>query len=254
MNDFKSKLKAFGLQILVAILAMAGSYLGSIEIGKGNSPATPTTPATPTQPVPPPAQVARPSEAIGKIQIGTFGCSATVMMPRLPSGEYDVSSAAHCVPQGFKNGIMRLDNGKQFGIVLLAIDRESDCAWFRTVGDVGELPACHLADSLPAVGDPVWHQGYGEHQPRNREDGIVVAPSTGKGQSQYRISVSSGDSGGGIICDKTGKLLSTVCCTTHRNVKGDVWGCNVESLKRLRPKTNVNALEWSPIDIPYHSE
>jgi len=207
-------------------------------------------PTSPTIPATPPAPAPRPWDAIGKIQIGSYGCTATLIEGRHSDGTYDAVSAAHCIPQNIRNGIMRMDNGKQFGIVVMAVDAKSDCAWLRTVGDVGVLPTCQLAESLPAPGEPVWHGGYGEHIPRNKEHGTVVNPTNGKGQTQYFLNVSSGDSGGGIICDRTGRLLSTVCCTTSRNSKADVWGCDIERIRELRPKDTVSAFEWQPVEIP----
>lgn len=245
--NFKERMKAFGLQVLVAFLAILGGYLQPIKEKGTLPPATGQTPNS--QPAPAPAPAAKPWDAIGRIQIGSYGCSATIIGKRLASGEYDLLSAAHCLPAGIKTGVMRLENGKQFGIVLTAINRETDCAWLRTIGDVGELPYADLAENLPAEGEQVWHGGYGEHNPRNKESGTVVRSTNDKGQSQFWISVSSGDSGGGIVCDKTGKVLSSVCCTTQKNARADVWGCSVNSIRSLRPKENVNAFEWTPVDI-----
>lgn len=218
---------------------------------ESNPPAT--TPA-PHCPAPgqdrPPAPAPQPLAAIGRIQVGAYGCSATLIGPRHPDGTYDLASAAHCIPDSVRVGMMRLESGKTVGIRVTAIDRNSDCAWFRTIGDVGELPFAMLAEALPKIGEKVWHAGYGEHNPRSREDGTVTDPITTKGQTEFWLSVSSGDSGGGIVCNESGRILATVCCTTQRNRPARVWGCSVEALVKLRPKENVSDFVFRPIDIP----
>lgn len=238
-------------QILVLIGTIIAAITGTTAVsmqgctrpGAGPPSSSPITPPS-TSPV------GDPWPAIGKIQVGTFGCTATVVLPRLANGEYDIVGAAHCIPDGNRVGVMRLSSGKEFGIRVTAIDRLTDCVWFRTVGDVGQLPGAYLAEELPAAGEPVWHGGYGEHRPRNKETGLVTVPEAPKGQTEYRLSVSSGDSGGGIICNKTGMILSTVCCTTGRNVVARVFGASVNSMIELRPKELVNGWEWNPIELP----
>lgn len=238
-------------QILVMIGAIIAAITGTTAVSMQGCRKPDVPPSTSS--IDPPSNVSpkgEPWAAIGKIQIGTFGCSATVILPRLINGEYDVVAAAHCVPADVRVGVMRLSSGKEFGVRVTAIDHKSDCVWLRTVGDPGPLPGAYLAEAVPKSGEMVWHGGFGEHLPRNLEEGTVTEPLNAKGQTEFLISVSSGDSGGGIVCDKTGKILATVCCTTQRNAKARVWGCSVNSMVELRPKILVSGLEWNPIEVP----
>lgn len=248
MQKFKDLLKAYGMQVLICFLAVIGGTIPGIV-----SPTPQPTPTQPTVPTPKPEKTEEPPQplkAIGKIQVGSYGCTATVIGPRHQDGSYDVLTAAHCIPDGIYTGVMKLESGKQFNIHLATRNPTSDCCWMKTEPNVGTLPYALIADDLPTPGEEVWHAGYGVHQPRNREDGTVVDPSNSQGKTQYLLSVSSGDSGGGIVCNKSGRILSSVCCTTAKNVKANVWGCSVKSIRESRPTSSVNDFQWQPIEVP----
>jgi len=133
------------------------------------------------------------------------------------------------------------------------IDRTSDCAWLVTESN-DTFPFAALAAADPAPGEAVWHHGYGVDKPDNREDGVVVAGANAEGQIEFRLSVSSGDSGGAIALNRNGGVVGAVCCTTARGQVGRVWGCSPTSAARLRvQRTEINE-PWTPIEIPLRME
>lgn len=238
---------------LAAALAILGQRYGLPPI---TIPVPP--PAAPTAPEPtvPPAPAPKPPEpgpdvlnAICRIQSGNVGCSATVIGPRRADGRYWVLSAAHCVRAPGQHWTMIFRDGTRAGAIVASIDKESDCCWMLTEGNSQTLPYALLADRSPEVGEPVWHAGYGVHIPSNREDGTVTAGPDSNGQIRFRLSVSSGDSGGGIVADRAGRVVSCVCCTTAPGRVADVWGASVERVRRLQGVALV-ADDWTPIPIP----
>lgn len=186
----------------------------------------------------PPPEVAPPTfhplAAIGRIQFGSAGCTATVIFPQRTDGQYDVLTAHHCIARQPKEGRMVLRDGRSFAVRVRVSDPTSDIAWLVSVGAPGDLPTCRLAKASPSPGTEVWHAGFGSHLPGNIEKGTYTAGPNSEGQSEYRLSVSPGDSGGGIIRHDTGECLSPVCCTTRLAGIGRVWGGSPESCWALR--------------------
>jgi hypothetical protein len=224
---------------------------------EGCSPVPPAPkPIDPPAPAPKPKPKANPFEALGRIQFGNAGCTASVMDPRLPDGRYLILTAEHCVsdiPVGGK-GVMQLRSGAtRFTVKVVAKDARSDVAWLVTErADLGDLPVAVLAAESAPKGTRVWHAGFGVDNPGNREDGEVTRADTGQGKAEMMLSVSSGDSGGGIFRADTGELISTVCCTVRRGAKVEMYGGNVESIRKLRPKPPAadTADWWTPAEVP----
>jgi hypothetical protein len=204
----------------------------------------------------PPKRKADPVNALARIQFTNAGCTATVLDPRRPDGRWELLTAAHCVRHVGVGavGTCQLREGKQFKVKVVNIEEGTDCAWLVTeAADLGELPFAVLAAKNPEVGAKIWHAGYGVDVPGNREDGEVRASQDGNGQTEFGLSVSSGDSGGGIFRTDTGELVSTVCCTSAKGAKARVWGASAESVAKRRPKATAtdDAAEWfRPIDVP----
>lgn len=121
-----------------------------------------------------------------------------------------------------------------------------------TDGNNTVLPHALAAEKSPPVGTRIWHAGYGVDVPGNREDGSVTGAPDGNGQLRFRLSVSSGDSGGGIVIDDSGRVVSSVCCTTNRGTVADVWGCSPERF-RAGQRDTVDLDHWHPIDVPLRS-
>lgn len=223
----------------------------SVVIGKylPNLPPLPSLPpaAAPQQP-PAPKPLTDPTAAVGKIKIGNYGCTATVIGPRREDGRWDALTAEHCVPPGVATGTMTLRSGLVLPITVAVKDVRSDCCWLVVDGPP-DLPYAMLAAVTPAPGTPVFHCGFGVDKPGNREAGTVTAAPNGDGQTEYRLSVSSGDSGGGICLTDRGEVLSPVCCTTLPGSVARVWGASPEACQRLRPRFAATS-DWVPVPMP----
>ena len=192
-----------------------------------------------------------PVNALGRIRFGTAGCTATVIGPRRPDGRWDVLTAAHCVSGVGARGTLTLKDNRSVGIRVVAFHKTPDVAWCVTDDEVKDLPYAVIAESNPAVDTPVWHMGFGVDKPGNREDGTVAERENGQGQLRMVLSVSSGDSGGGIFRADTNELVSVVCCTSGMARKVSMWGCSAEVARRTRPKAADDADDaWVPVPIP----
>lgn len=222
------------IQLLLSVLATVLGLL--LERRLPPMPPLPQPPAPlPQPPDPPKPPVVHPIEAIGRIEFGSAGCTATVIAPRRPDGQYDVLTAWHCIEGQPREGAMRLRNGRSFKVKVVQGVKQADCAWLVTVDAPADLPTARLASRSAAPGQAVWHAGFGVHQPGNVERGKVNAGPNSEGQSEYTLSVSPGDSGGGIVVDVAGEVLSPVCCTTRLGAPGRVWGASPEACQASRP-------------------
>jgi hypothetical protein len=238
--------------IVAAVVAAVGTYFGTAPRAQVQPPAPPAQDI----PIAPPPRAAVPPDpvaAIARIQFGNSGCTATPIAPRRPDGRYDVLTAAHCVTNHGQTGTMTMRDGRKVGVVVTAIDRTSDCAWLVTVGNT-DLPFAVLADTDPAPGEKIWHRGYGVHFPGSLEEGTVTARANRDGQIEFRLSVSSGDSGGAIALNSNGEVVGAVCCTTARNQVARVWGCSPTSAAKLRAHNTGLDDDWTPIEVPLRME
>lgn len=196
----------------------------------------------------------RAEDAIGKILFGNSGCTATIIGPVFSNDEkIDILTAAHCVKVGAV-GKMQLKDGRLLKVTCVSRDPASDAAWLSADNPGGEVPYLLLADANPQAGEIVWHQGYGIDRPANRESGIFKGTNQSGLQCQFRLSVSPGDSGGGIILDSAGKVISPVCCTSKLGGMGDVFGACPASVAKLRPHSTVSfeepPLSWPVLPVP----
>lgn len=186
--------------------------------------------------------------ALCKLRVGNSGCTATVIGPQRPDGRWDVLTAAHCIGGGGAGtaGTITLQDGRTFSVKVVAINRTIDCAWLLTTEQASSMSYAVLAAANPSPGVTVWHAGYGVDRPGNKEEGTVAAAENRGGQLQFRLSVSSGDSGGGIFRTDTNELVSNVCCTTGMGRTVAMWGVSVEQAAKLRPPHD--RLSPDPID------
>jgi hypothetical protein len=175
-------------------------------------------------------------------------CSGTIVGPRRADGRWHVVSAAHCFTRVGEPVQILTRDGVSVQATVSAINRSADCAILITE-HYDELPFALVAESVPAIGSAVWHGGYGVHLPGNRESGTLLAGEDANGQLRYRLSVSSGDSGGGIIADADGRLLSPVCCTTRLAGVGDVWGASPTIIRRMIASP-TEWLDLAPVPLP----
>ena len=221
--------------ILVAVLTALLTILGGREAVKFGCirvpPAPPAPPGVPDDnddnqqtPDEPPAK--NPCDAIVKVIMSNGYCSGTIIGPKPKNGMWTIVSAAHCFSRTGEKVEFVTRAGVTGTATVIAINRKADCAILRTSEIKGSLPYLRISIQNPKIGDAVFHCGYGTHIPGNREDGVVIGDEDVNGQIRYRLSVSHGDSGGGIIASTSGELLSPVCCTTRIAGVGDVWGAS----------------------------
>jgi hypothetical protein len=192
-------------------------------------------------------------EAIVKVIMAGGYCSGTIIGPPPSDNRWTIVSASHCFRRVGEQVEFMTRRGIAGRAIVIAINRKSDCAILKTEEFV-RLPFIMLADSIPQVGEKVFHCGYGVHLPGNREDGTVLSGEDSNGQIRYRLSVSHGDSGGGIVSTEDGKLLSPVCCTTRIAGVGDVWGASPRVIRDMVTSPASFASDLEPIQMPIREE
>jgi len=198
-----------------------------------------------------PTNQSDPVAAIGRLAMGNTGCTGTITGP---IGRRDerirILTAAHCIKVG-QTGTMALKDGRTFPFKCVSRDPLSDCAWLIADRPKGKIPFARMAFAPPTVDSPVWHQGYGIDKPNNREAGRYLGQAANGSQLRYRMSVSPGDSGGGIITTASGEILSPVCCTTRLSGLGDVFGAHPAKCSLIRPDALQNVSHDEPeTDLP----
>lgn len=201
------------------------------------------------QPPQPPSVAPDPLNAIVRISRTGVGCSATLVYPRRADGRYWVLSAAHCTDRIGEKWTARFRDGRTTGLTVVNRNAAADYSWMVTDVDTQIFPSAILRENDPPVGTKIWHAGYGVHIPGNREDGEVTGAVNSDGQIKFALSVSSGDSGGGIMMDADGHLISAVCCTSGMARKASVWGTSPVAARKGQVMM-ADLDEWAPIPIP----
>lgn len=199
-------------------------------------PAVPVPPAPAPPGTVPPAPKPTPLLALCRFRIGRIGCTATIIGPRRTDGRWDVLCASHCLGVSATRGSISLKDGRTLNVTVTAREKSSDLAWLVTDDKVESLPFALLADKAPPVGAAIWHAGYGVDRPGNVEKGTVAGPIDGQNQLPMVLSMSSGDSGGGIFLESTGELVAAVCCTSGMARKARMYGGSSVRAIALRPK------------------
>jgi hypothetical protein len=196
-----------------------------------------------------PGAVPNPAAAICRLSFTGVGCTATVIGPRRPDGRWWVMTASHCTKAVGQHGTIRFLDGRVTGVVVASRNPTPDVAWLVTEANSEDFPFALLAVSSPPVGTAIWHAGYGVDTPGNREVGEITALPDSNGQLRFTLSVSSGDSGGAIVSNERGEVVSCVCCTSARGKKAATWGTSPEAALRARP-TEMVMDDWQPIEVP----
>ena len=178
------------------------------------------------------------SDAVKATVLTRFGngqCSGTLISPRNKDGTYHILTAYHCDPRGGTVRV-RLSDQRVIDAVSVAGDRTADIRWLRTVKKDLAVPALAvLSRTAPPVGMKVWHRGFGVDRPGNLETGTVTRAPNASAQTEYRISVSPGDSGGGAFRADNDEVLGPWCCTTCLGCVGRVWAGSSVMAWHLRP-------------------
>jgi len=236
--------------------AILAGYIGSQGIPFLPKPAPPADgqvqpgQVQPPAPMPPPTLKADPIGSRVKLRTSVGGCTGAVVGPQRSDGRYLVVSAAHCVRRVGDTASGTMPGGQQLELTVQSIDTKSDCSWLLTSPQTGTLPFINLATTAPAVGRRVWVAGYGVHAPGVQRWGSVAALPNRDGQVQFRIAVSSGDSGGPIVDDETGELVAVVCCTAAFGQDASVFGAGPAAMLAARPRTLSLDTEWEPVQLP----
>lgn len=256
--DWKAFLKSLAPALVAALLALVGAGGVTQVSGCGRPPcACPPPPAPPDpkpepkpDPKPPEPQPATdPTQAIGRLAMANSFCSATVVNPPLPDGRRTLVSAAHCFSRVGESCLFTSRAGVGVRCSVIAMDKTSDVAILTTDSPAPTLPWVRVAARTPAAGTRILHAGFGQHIPGNTEHGVVVGGPTSRRQVQYRLSVSPGDSGGGICLTEGGELLSPTCCTTCLGCVGDVWGGSPERVAEMLASP-VGFIDLPPAVMP----
>jgi len=198
---------------------------------------------------PPPKKAADPIGATCKLRFGNAGCTATILWPRRPDGRWDVLTASHCTGDVGSNGQITLKDGRTFKVTVVARNRAADLSWLVTAEAPAEMPYAVLAADTPHAETKVFHIGYGVDRPGNRETGRVQGGPAHDGKLSFKLSVSSGDSGGGIFREDTEELVAAVCCTTGMARNVTMFGGGCATAWSMRPKSEETAVE-NPIKMP----
>lgn len=192
-----------------------------------------------------------PVKSIHRIQFGTAGCSAVPVYPQRADGRWDIATAAHCVGEVGQRGVLFRADGTRVAVTVTAVDRGADCAWLVTDEPTDDMFYAKMAERQPTTKTDVWHGGFGVDKPGSIEYGQFVSGPEPDGKNRYRLSVSSGDSGGPIFRASDNTLLGVVCCTTERGKVADVWAAGIKKMRDLRPATKTGDTGgWAPVDIP----
>jgi hypothetical protein len=252
--EFAAHPGTYEVELLVISNTDGNLTVEETRVGVTIESCTPVPPVPPKpDPKPPGDGKLDPVNALGRIRFSNAGCTATVIGPRRSDGKWDVLTAAHCVSGVGARGTLTLKDGRTLGIRVVAHHKTPDVAWCVTEEQVADLPYALIAAKNPEPGTAIWHMGYGVDHPGNREDGTVADRENAQGQLRMTLSVSSGDSGGGIFRDDTNELISVVCCTSGMGRKVSMWGCSAEVAQRTRPKASDADETWMPFPIPLRS-
>lgn len=202
------------------------------------TPPPPSPGPGPVPPAPTPPGRSAGAAALTRLSFPGAGCTATVVGPRRADGRWDILTAAHCVPNPAASGVATLKDGRRLAVRVTARNATCDLCWLVTdSADLTDLPAALLAKQSPQPGTPIYHSGYGWDKPGNREEGTVYGHPNVAGLLPMTLSVSNGDSGGGIFTVDGDWLISAVCCTRGIARKDLMFGGSSEMANRLRPRS-----------------
>lgn len=182
-------------------------------------PAEKPQPAAPEKPQPPSSY--EPKRAAVHFRSGSAGCSGTFLAIGNPR-KYFLLTAAHCISGLGVKCEIEFEGRKLTGKVV-ARQASVDIALVTVEYDGPPLPVARIASSPPAVGDRLWHKGYGVDKPGNVEHGKVVTVGDADDPCWYTTRLSSGDSGSGQFREDTGELVALGCWGSAGRCGGPSW-------------------------------
>ena len=229
--------------LLSGALAALLALLGSRQLPP---PTVPPPDAPPITEAPP---AANPLDALGRLAMAGGYCSATPITPIGKDGKQVLLSAAHCVKSVGETCQFFTRAGRMVRVSVTSINREADACLLVTEELREPLPYLLLAKETPALGTAVFHAGFGIDKPGNVERGRILQRDTGSGQVMFELSVSPGDSGGGVCVDGSGRLISPVCCTTNLAAVGQVFGARPEVTTRMMVSP-TSFMDLKPVQMP----
>lgn len=235
--------------IIAAVLARYGIPVPPMPAAPPSAQVQPDVPPAPL-PKAPEEQAADPLGARVKLVCGNAGCTGAVVGPRLKDGRYYVLTAAHCVSQAGQQCRGRMPSGEELALTVQAIDRKADCAWMITQPTPHPIPYIRLSTTVPPVGTRIWVAGYGVGFNGQQRFGHVTGGITREGQLQFSVAVDHGDSGGPVVNDATGELVSVVCCTSALGREGNVYGAGPQAIAAARPMALTSEPAWVPLPLP----
>lgn len=255
MFDRTKLLDAFRQALIVFLGVLLGMPVATVAFrGCWQPPQVQPEPKPEPEPEPEPQPPGDPVKAIGRVIMSGGYCSGTILGPPRPDKRHMILSAAHCFKGvNEKINFQTLHNAgevRSFSCTVVAINRQSDVAILVTDDAQPGLPWVKVAKETPPVNTEIFHAGFGRHVPGNVEKGRVLAAPNRDGQVQYWLSVSPGDSGGGIMFTAQGEVLSPVCCTTRLDGPGNVWGGAPEVVNKMLTSPANYSEDLVPVEMP----
>lgn len=184
-----------------------------------------------------------------RLVVGNGHCTATIVGPKRPDGRWDVLSAAHCAAAVGTAGVITLKDGRTFTVTVAAMSRARDICWLVTDRVSGDLPFATIAVGAVPRGLKVFHVGYGEDKPANREDGHVASEVGNDGFFWAMLSVSRGDSGAGVFNAATGEIVGVVHGTSAMGRYGLMRSACASCAVSIRPAMGSGV---DPVAMPLY--
>lgn len=198
---------------------------------------------------PEPKLKADPAKATVKLRWGNSACTATVIGPRRADGRWWILSAAHCTEGVGSRGKVLLPDGRTLAVEVMARNSSADLSWLLCDEKGMDLPFAVLSAANAKPGAKIWHCGFGDDKPGNRETGEVLAGANDDGKIRMMLSVSPGDSGSGIFSEETGELIAVTCCTSMIRRKASMYGGGAVAARLLKP-ADVSEQDVAPREMP----
>lgn len=193
-------------------------------------------PAPPTTPSPPPPENethARTRAAtVAVLQAHASGTGTNIDDPDDPNRDY-VVTANHVVDRTNEPVTITDAEGRKSRGRVIARDKDADLALIQVEPPRPNRTVATIAAAPKPIGTAIYHHAHGMHRPQNLETGTVRTTYRTDGQDTFTLSVSAGDSGGGIFDAETGELVAVIAATTAKNRDAIVFAGNALRIHQL---------------------